>query len=65
MHWCEWVNIQGIYIYSDLEKAANADGIDIDGCRNVTISDCIIETADDAICMKTTNGTSGYRNCEI
>jgi len=64
IHWCERVNMQGIYIYSDLEKAANADGIDIDGCRNVTISDCIIETADDAICMKTTNGTSGYRDCE-
>jgi polygalacturonase len=64
VHWCERVNIDGIYIYSDLEKAVNADGIDIDGCKNVTITNCIIETADDAICMKTTKGTLGYRSCE-
>ena len=40
-------------IESDLERAANSDGIDIDGSRNVRISDCRIETADDAIVLKT------------
>ena len=64
IHWCERVNIDGIYIYSDLEKGVNADGIDIDGCKNVVIANCIIETADDAICMKTTKGDAGHRNCE-
>lgn len=64
IHWCDRVQINGIYIYSNLEKGVNADGIDIDGSKNVTISDCIIETADDAICLKTTKNESGYRNCE-
>lgn len=64
IHWCERVQISGVYIYSNLDKGVNADGIDIDGSKDVTISDCIIETADDAICLKTTKNESGYRNCE-
>ncbi len=49
---CDRVTVHGIYIYSDLEKGVNADGIDIVSSRNVTISDSIIETADDAIVLK-------------
>lgn len=64
IHWCKRVNIDGIYIYSNLVKAVNADGIDIDGSENVIISNCIIETADDAICLKTTKNNKEYRNCE-
>jgi len=30
----------------------NTDGIDIEACRDVTVSDCIISTGDDAICLK-------------
>ena len=44
--------MHGVYIYSDLEKGVNADGIDIVSSRNVTISDSIVETADDAIVLK-------------
>ena len=47
-----------------MEKAVNADGIDIDGSHHVTVSNCIIETADDAICLKTTKNERGYRSCE-
>ena len=50
---CDRVHVHGVYIYSDLEKGVNADGIDIVSSRNVTISDSIIETADDAIVLKT------------
>ena len=50
---CDRVHVRGVYIYSDLEKGVNADGIDIVSSRNVTISDSIIETADDAIVLKT------------
>ncbi len=39
--------------------ACNTDGIDIDSCRNVTVSDCIIETGDDAIALR---GCSGRLN---
>ena len=44
--------MHGVYIYSDHEKGVNADGIDIVSSKNVTISDSIIETADDAIVLK-------------
>ncbi len=50
---CDGVVFRGVTIESDLERAANSDGIDIDGSRNVRISDCRIETADDAIVLKT------------
>ena len=49
---CDRVFVQGVYIYSDLEKGVNADGIDIVSSRNVTISDSIIVTADDSIVLK-------------
>jgi hypothetical protein len=49
---CDRVTVRGIYIYSDLEKGVNADGIDICSSKNVVISDCIITTADDAIVLK-------------
>jgi hypothetical protein len=50
---CNQVWIRGVYIYSDLEKGVNADGIDIVSTSNVSISDSTIITADDAICLKT------------
>lgn len=50
---CNRVYIRGIYIYSDLEKGVNADGIDICCTSNVTISDSVIVTGDDAIVLKT------------
>jgi polygalacturonase len=33
----------------------NTDGMDLAGCANVFISDCSIDTGDDAICMKSEN----------
>ena len=33
----------------------NNDGIDIDSCQTVRISDCNIDSGDDAICLKTTS----------
>lgn len=49
---CHRVHITGVYIYSDLEKGVNADGIDICSCSNVLISDSMITTGDDAIILK-------------
>jgi hypothetical protein len=49
---CDRVTVRGVYIYSDLEKGVNADGIDICSSKNVVISDCIITTADDSIVLK-------------
>ena len=30
----------------------NGDGIDVDCCQNVTISDCLIDTGDDCITLR-------------
>jgi hypothetical protein len=49
---CDGVVVRGATIESDLERAANSDGIDVDGSRNVRISGCRIATADDAIVLK-------------
>jgi polygalacturonase len=46
---CDYVKINGVKIYSYGNH--NNDGIDIDS-RNVVISNCIIETDDDALCFK-------------
>lgn len=49
---CENVLIHGITIDTDL-KLPNADGIDLDRCRRVRISDCEISSGDDGISLKT------------
>ena len=64
LHWCDKVRIRGIYMSSRLTVATNSDGIDIDGCQDVVVSDCILETADVCICLKTTKGKEGFRHCE-
>ena len=60
-HWaqhylaCEDMQISRLRIFSHANK--NNDGMDLDGCNRVTVSDCIIDTDDDGICMK---GCSDY-----
>ena len=51
---CENVAIHGISVHS--RANANNDGIDIDGCDRVRISDCEISSGDDAIVLKSTFG---------
>ncbi len=46
---CDGVRVRGVRIYSFANE--NNDGIDIDG-KNITISDCIIDCDDDAVCLK-------------
>ena len=48
---CNRVVIHGIRIKNPV-YGPNTDGIDITGCQDVMISDCIIDTGDDAICLK-------------
>jgi len=47
---CDYVQVRGIRIFN--HGNFNSDGIDIDGCHQVTISDCIVDASDDAICLK-------------
>lgn len=50
-HGCEDVQIRGLRILND-QRGWNTDGIDIDCCRRVTISDCIIDSGDDCITLR-------------
>ncbi|MBR2766194.1 MAG: right-handed parallel beta-helix repeat-containing protein, partial [Blautia sp.] len=56
---CEDVLVDGIRILNNL-KMANCDGIDPDHCRNVRITGCHIETADDSIVLKTSGAYRAY-----
>ena len=49
---CRNVYISGIRVRSQVNR--NNDGIDIDACENVRISDCDIISGDDAIVIKST-----------
>lgn len=51
LHGCEYVQIRGVKISNPIWML-NSDGIDIDSSRYVTVSDCIIETGDDAITLR-------------
>ena len=51
---CDDLQIIGIKVYNHSNK--NNDGIDIDGCRRVTISGVNVDSDDDALCIKSTSG---------
>ena len=51
LHGCERVNVHGVRIWNDY-RTHNGDGIDLDCCRYVTVSDCIIHSADDCITFR-------------
>jgi polygalacturonase len=49
MIYCKRINVQGVTVSSKVN--ANGDGLDFDGCENVTISNCVLDTSDDSICL--------------
>jgi polygalacturonase len=53
LYQCRDVHIDRLRI--DSHANANNDGIDLDGCRDVRITGCTIDSGDDAICFKTTS----------
>ena len=55
----DYVNIDGVTILNGF-----ADGIDPDACHNVRISNCHIESRDDAIVLKTSFSLGERRSCE-
>ena len=64
LRWSDHIYVDNIYIASDMKKGVNADGLDIDGCQNVTITNSIVETGDDALVLKTTSTHGVSRPCE-
>jgi len=61
---CERVRFEGVRIETNY-RYINTDGIDIDGCRDVTIANSRIRTGDDAIVLRAiTRVFADYRPCE-
>lgn len=55
---CEYVTISGLHIISHI------DGVSPDCCKNVTISDCIIDSSDDAIVPKCSYTLGRFKDME-
>lgn len=60
LHDCDDVRIDGITIRNNL-FGPNTDGLDINGCRDVIISNCDLTCGDDAIILKSMEDA---RSCE-
>lgn len=64
LHECEQVCIRGVRIWND-QRTRNGDGIDLDCCRFVNISDCQIYSGDDCITLRAYPTESGKHSiCE-
>ena len=59
---CEDLTIDNIKVYNHSNR--NNDGIDIDGCRRVILTNSIFDSSDDAICLKST-GPAACENIVI
>jgi len=57
--YCENVTIRDVIV--ETYPGTNTDGVDIDSCRHVRISDSYFDTGDDAICLKSGKDADGLR----
>jgi polygalacturonase len=48
---CEGATIRGITVTGN-RRLRNVDGIDLDACRDVTVSDCRMDTEDDCVAIR-------------
>jgi len=60
---CEQVRLQNL----DIENRAywNNDGIDLTDCKHVLVADCLINSADDGVCLKSYHTDSECYNIEV
>ncbi len=61
---CERLVIDGVYVRSSLKDGVWADGIDPDGCKDLRIANCTIETGDDALVFYSMNWFGPALPCE-
>jgi polygalacturonase len=59
---CENVMLENLNVFNHAQQ--NNDGIDIDGCRNVYVRNCRVDSDDDGICLKS-NGPGSCENVLI
>lgn len=57
---CEDVTLRDLKIFND-RWAQNSDAMDVDSCRRVHVTGCIIDTGDDGVCIKSGKDASGRR----
>lgn len=60
---CNRLHIEDVKITS--YGVPHNDGMDIDGCKDVVITSCDIESGDDALCFKTTSSTMACRDITV
>ena len=61
--WCRDVTIRGINVRNP-HYSTNGDGIDIEGCENVILTDSSFDVGDDAICIKSGKDADGRRHAK-
>lgn len=59
---CDFLRITGVTVFNHAN--INNDGLDIDDCQDVIISDCVIDADDDALCFKS-EGDRGVKNVVV
>ena len=61
---CRRARFEGLTIHTSLKEGVWADGIDLDGCKDVVIKNCTIATGDDCIIFISTDVWGPARRCE-
>lgn len=51
LHGCRRVQVRGLRIQNP-PQTPNGDGLDLDCCQDVTVSDCLIESGDDCLTLR-------------
>jgi polygalacturonase len=60
---CKQVSVKNVKVVS--RGVAHNDGMDIDGCQDVTIKYCDVDSGDDALCFKTTSSKMACKNIVV
>ena len=58
--YCDQVKIRGV-TFQNPADTPNGDGLDIDSCTHVTVSDCHFDVGDDCLCLKSGINEDGRR----
>jgi len=61
---CQHATFDGVYIYTSTKEGVWADGIDLDGCHDVYIANCTIETGDDCVALVSADSWGPALICE-
>jgi polygalacturonase len=63
-HQCDRLNLDGIYVHTKLNEAVWADGIDLDGCKDVCVANSTIVSGDDCLAIFSGDFWGPARACE-